>query len=314
MRKFTSVEDVRNIPELVDSAFRMKAAPHAYMDSGRNKTLALLFFNPSLRTRLSTQLAAQNLGMNVVSMDAAAGWQLEFEEGVVMNGDKAEHIKEAAAVVSQYADIIGIRSFPTLTDRQKDYEDCVLNKFVQYARVPVVSLESAILHPLQSLADLVTIQEFKTVPRPKVVLTWAPHPRSLPQAVANSFCEWMNAADVDFTIAQPEGCELHPRFIGNAKVEYNQARALENADFVYAKNWSSYKFYGQNVVKNLDWTVTAEKMARTNNAKFMHCLPVRRNIVVTDEVLDGPQSIVIEQANNRTFAAQAVLKAMLDAL
>lgn len=312
MRKFTSVEDVKNITELLASARAFKENPQVYNKLGSGKTMALLFFNPSLRTRLSTQVAAQNLGMNVISMDATSGWQLEFEEGAIMNLDKAEHIKEAAAVVSQYADIIGVRSFPTLTDRQRDYEDYILNKFIKYARVPVVSLESAILHPLQSLADLLTIEEYKPRPRPKVVLTWAPHPKSLPQAVANSFSEWMNRADVDFTIAQPEGCELHPRFIGDANVEYDQAKAMEGADFVYAKNWSSYKFYGQNIIKNLDWTVTEEKMALTNNAKFMHCLPVRRNIVVTDGVLDSQNSIVIEQAKNRTFAAQAVLKKILE--
>ena len=307
------MKDVPNLMVLVQEALLLKKQPFAESQLGRNKTLGLLFFNSSLRTRLSTQKAAQNLGMQVMVMNVSQdGWALEMEDGVVMNGDKAEHVKEAAAVIGQYCDIIGVRSFASLQNREKDYQEEVIQKFVQYAGVPILSLESATRHPLQSLADLVTIEELKTKNRPKVVLTWAPHPKALPQAVPNSFAEWMNRSeDIDFVITHPEGYELAEEFVGNARVTHNQQEAFEGADFIYAKNWSSYRQYGQILSKDPNWTVNAEKMALTDQAKFMHCLPVRRNMIVTDEVIDSPNSVVIRQAGNREFAAQAVLKHML---
>lgn len=307
------MKDVPNLMVLVQEALLLKKQPFAESQLGRNKTLGLLFFNSSLRTRLSTQKAAQNLGMQVIVMNVSQdGWALEMEDGVVMNGDKAEHVKEAAAVIGQYCDIIGVRSFASLQNREKDYQEEVIQKFVQYAGVPILSLESATRHPLQSLADLVTIEELKTKNRPKVVLTWAPHPKALPQAVPNSFAEWMNRSeDIDFVITHPEGYELAEEFVGHARVTHNQQEAFEGADFIYAKNWSSYRQYGQILSKDLNWTVNAEKMALTDQAKFMHCLPVRRNMIVTDEVIDSPHSVVIRQAGNREFAAQAVLKHML---
>jgi N-succinyl-L-ornithine transcarbamylase len=313
MKKYTAVHDIPDINALVAEAQALKNNPFQYAHLGKNKTLVLLFLNPSLRTRLSTQLAAQYLGMNCIVMNMSEGWNLEFEDGVVMNLDRQEHIKEAAAVISQYADIIGLRTFPSLTDKKKDYEDFILHQLIRYTTVPVLSLESAIRHPLQSLADLLTIEEFKTKARPKVVLSWAPHPRALPQAVPNSFAEFMGSADVDFVIAHPEGYELESSFTKNAKILYNQDEAFANADFIYAKNWSSYHHYGQILNQDSNWMITNTKMTLTNQAKFMHCLPVRRNVVVSDEVLDGSASIVIAQANNRTFAAQAVLKRMLEA-
>ena len=273
--------------------------------------MVLLFFNPSLRTRLSTEKAGLNLGMQVISMNADNGWKIEFEDGAIMNGDTAEHVKEAAAVVSQYASIIGIRSFPSLVQREKDYQEEVISAFVKYASVPVVSLESATRHPLQSFADLLTIEEFKQKDRPKVVLSWAPHPRALPQAVPNSFVEWMRRANVDIVVTHPEGYNLSPDFIGDAYVTTNQNEAFDGADFIYAKNWSSFENYGAILSKDPSWTITAEKMSLTSKAKFMHCLPVRRNVIVADEVIDGPDAIVIAQANNRTWAAQAVLYDLL---
>ena len=311
MQQFTSIYDVPDVQKLVQLAAEYSKNPHQDALLGQHKTLVLLFFNPSLRTQLSTQKAGMNLGMQVISMNASQGWQLEFEEGVVMRGDKAEHIKEAAAVISQYADIIGVRTFPSLQDKERDYQDFVLQKFIQYARVPVISLESAILHPLQSLADWLTIEQYRPAHKPKVVLSWAPHPRALPQAVPNSFAEWMNHADVDFVITHPKGYELDERFSGKARIEYDQDKAFDGADFIYGKNWSSYSTYGQILLDDPNWTISAAKMARTNNAFFMHCLPVRRNVVVSDAVLDSARSLVIEQANNRTFAAQAVLSAIL---
>ncbi len=311
MKKFTSVHDVPDPQALVKAAIELKDNPFAYDELGKHKTLVMLFFNPSLRTRLSTEKAALNLGMSVISMNATEGWQIEFQDHVVMNSDKAEHIREAAGVISQYADVIGVRTFPTLNDRERDYADFVINRFAELASVPVISLESAIRHPLQSLADCVTIEEFKTKARPKVVLTWAPHPRALPQAVANSFIEWMQVMDVDLTVTHPEGYELNPDFIKDVKVEYDQWKAFEGADFIYCKNWSSYNNYGQILNQDPAWMVTMEKMNRTNNGKFMHCLPVRRNVKVEDAVLDSPNSLVLQQANNRTWAAQAVLKKLI---
>lgn len=313
MKHFTALSDVTAPQSLVQEALALKDNPLAHDQLGKGKTLVLLFFNPSLRTRLSTQKAGYNLGLSVISMNAAQGWQLEFEDGTIMNAGKAEHIKEAAAVISQYADIIGIRTFPSLTDRDKDYHDFILNQFIKHASVPIVSLESAIRHPLQSLADLITIAEHKTVERPKVVLSWAPHPKALPQAVANSFAEWVQAIDVDFVITHPEGYELSPTFTQGARVEYNQEEAFAGADFVYTKNWSAFEPYGKILNQSTDWMVTPEKMALTNNGKFMHCLPVRRNMVVADGVLDSPNSLVIQQANNRTYAAQVILKKILEA-
>lgn len=313
MKKFTTVDDIQDLDDLLTLAKKIKAAPFAHPEKGKNKTLGLLFFNPSLRTRLSTQKAALNLGMNAIVMNLnTEGWTLEFEEGIVMDGSSTEHIKEAAQVVSQYCDIIAVRSFPTLTDKQKDDEEHVISAFLKYASVPVISLEGSSEHPLQAVADALTIAEYKTTQRPKVVLTWAPHPKALPHAVPNSFVKMMQLANVDFVITYPEGYTLNPEFTNGVTITHNQDEAFANADFIYAKNWSSYDDYGKILSKDTSWTVNAEKMALTNNAKFMHCLPVRRNMIVTDEVLDSDSSIVIAQANNRTFAAQAVLTKLLE--
>jgi N-succinyl-L-ornithine transcarbamylase len=275
----------------------------------------LIFFNSSLRTRLSSQKAALNLGMNPIVLNIGKdSWQLETEMGVVMDGDKSEHLREAIPVIGSYCDIIGVRSFAGLTDREFDYNETILQQFIDYSGRPVISLESATVHPCQAFADLITIDEYKQKARPKVVLTWAPHPRALPQAVPNSFAQWMNAADVDFVITNPEGYDLDPRFAGNARVERDQMKALEGADFVYAKNWSSVEQYGQILSKDMSWTVDAKHMAVTNNAYFMHCLPVRRNMIVTDEVIDSPRSLVIPEAANRVVSAQVVMKRMLESL
>ncbi|MET3127901.1 N-succinyl-L-ornithine transcarbamylase [Arcicella rosea] len=312
MQNFLSVKDAVDVQALVKEALLYKKTPYADKHLGRNRTMGLLFFNSSLRTRLSTQRAAQNLGLELMVMNVGQdSWGLEFEDGAIMDGNKAEHIKEAAPVIGQYCDIVGIRSFPGLTDREEDYSEKVISQFVKNTGRPIVSLESATRHPLQSLADLITIEELKTKPRPKVVLTWAPHVKALPQAVPNSFAEWMNAADVDFVITHPEGYELAPEFVGNAKVTHNQEEAFKDADFIYAKNWSSYTQYGQILNQDPSWMVTMEKMKLTNNAKFMHCLPVRRNIVVEDAVLDSPNSVVVQQAGNRVWSAQVVMKQIL---
>lgn len=313
MKKFTTVDDIQDLESLVALAKNIKAAPFAHPEKGRNKTLGLLFFNPSLRTRLSTQKAALNLGMHAIVMNLnTEGWLLEFEDGAIMDGTSVEHVKEAAQVVSQYCDIIAIRSFPTLTDKQKDEEEYVISAFLKYASVPVISLEGSTEHPLQALADALTIEEYKTKACPKVVLTWAPHPKALPHAVPNSFVKVMKKADVDFVITHPEGYALNPEFTEGVTITHNQDEAFAGADFIYAKNWSSYENYGQILSKDPSWTVTTEKMTLTDNAKFMHCLPVRRNMIVTDAVLDSEASIVIPQANNRTFAAQAILTKLLD--
>lgn len=315
MKHFISPADVTDVAQLVNEAAQLKANPYAFSELGKNKTIGLLFFNSSLRTRLSTQKAATNLGMNVIVMNVDSdGWQLEMQEGVIMDGNKAEHIKEAAAVIGQYCDIIGVRAFAGLENQKEDYQEMIIEKFRTYAGVPIINLESATRHPCQSLTDLLTIQELKTVERPKIVLTWAPHVKALPQAVANSFAEWINLTDNDFTIANPEGYNLAPEFVGNAKVMHNQNEAFANADFIYAKNWSSYEHYGEVLPGNKDWQITPEKMALTNNAKFMHCLPVRRGLVVADEVLDSPASVVIQQAGNRVWAAQAAIKRILEGL
>lgn len=315
MKNFLSVEDVPDPAGLVQKALAYKAAPFKDKLLGNNKTLGLLFLNPSLRTRVSTQVAAKNLGMEVVVFNVdKEGWQLEFGDGVVMNGDKTEHVKEAAAVLGQYFSVLAVRTFPQLKDRDEDYSEHVIRQFVKYAGVPVLSLESATVHPLQSLADLVTIKEvFKEKRKPKVVMSWAPHVKALPQAVPNSFAEWMNKwGEAEFVITHPEGYELADKFARNARVEYNQDKALEGADIVYVKNWSSYKSYGQILNSDPGWMITNKKIATMNNGKVMHCLPVRRNLVIADEVLDGPQSVVVQQAGNRVWAAQAVLSELIN--
>lgn len=313
MRNFTSVRDVENLDEMVKLALELKNDPLKYKDLGRNKTLGLIFFNPSLRTRLSTQKAAHNLTLRVMDMNVGQdSWSLEFRDNIVMDANTTEHIKEAAAVMGQYCDIIGIRAFPSLNDKESDYKEEIISKFMKYSGVPLISLESATLHPLQSFADLITIEELKKTARPKVVLTWASHPKALPQAVPNSFAEWMMKANVDFVITHPEGYELDEKFTQGARITYDQNEALKGADFVYAKNWSSYEYYGNILTKDKSWTVTKEKMDLTNNGKFMHCLPVRRNVEVTDEVLDSDTSVVIHEAGNRVWSAQAVLKKILD--
>ena len=317
MRNFTNVADIGPLDKAVKEALEIKADRFAYSDLGRNRTLLMIFFNSSLRTRLSTQKAAMNLGMNVMVLDVNQGaWKLETERGVIMDGDKAEHLLEAIPVMGCYCDIIGVRSFAGLKDRDEDYEERVISQFIRYSGRPVFSMEAATRHPLQSFADLITIEEHKTVSRPKVVMTWAPHPKALPQAVPNSFAEWMNAAGYDFVITHPEGYELDPAFVGNARVEYDQAKALEGADFVYAKNWSAYMApnYGKVLRTDREWTVDSAKMALTNNAFFMHCLPVRRGMIVTDEVIESERSIVIPEAANREISAQTVLKRMLESL
>ena len=317
MKKFTCVDDIGPLDKALAEAAEIKRDRFAFTELGKNKTLLMLFFNSSLRTRLSTQKAAINLGMNVMVLDVNQGaWKLETERGVIMDGDKAEHLLEAIPVMGSYCDIIGVRSFAGLKDKREDYEERVIEQFIKYSGRPVFSMEAATRHPLQSFADLITIEEFKTKERPKVVMTWAPHPRALPQAVPNSFAEWMNATDYDFVITHPRGYELDPKFVGKAVVEYDQRRAFEGADFIYAKNWSAYADpnYGKVLSTDRDWTVDAEKMALTDNAFFMHCLPVRRNMIVTDDVIESDRSIVIPEAANREISAQTVLKRMLESL
>lgn len=317
MRNFTNVHDIGDLRTAVAEALEVKDNRFGYKNLGENKTLLMLFFNSSLRTRLSTQKAAMNLGMNVMVLDVNQGaWKLETERGVIMDGDKPEHLLEAIPVMGCYCDVIGVRSFARFESKADDYEEKIINQFIRYSGRPVFSMEAATRHPLQSFADLITIEEHKTVERPKVVMTWAPHPKALPQAVPNSFAEWMNAAGYDFVITHPHGYELAPEFVGNAKVEYDQDKALEGADFVYAKNWSAYMDpnYGKVISTDRSWTVTAEKMALTNNAYFMHCLPVRRNMIVSDDVIEGPRSLVIPEAANREISAQVVLKRILEGL
>ncbi|NQY67873.1 MAG: acetylornithine carbamoyltransferase [Flavobacteriales bacterium] len=314
MKTFKSVLDGGDLNALVQEIIAIKKDPYAFKHLGENKTLGMIFLNPSLRTRLSTQKAAENLGMKVITLNMNDGWQLEMEDGTVMNDNKAEHVQEAAAVVGQYCDIIGLRSFAELHNREEDYAEAILNKFIKFSGVPMVSLESGTLHPLQSLADLVTIEEFKKTARPKVVLSWAPHPKALPQAVPNSLAQWMSSTDFDFVIANPEGYDLDPQFTEGASILHDQELALSGADFVYTKNWSSFSDYGKVLSTPKNWMIDERKMDLTNDAKFMHCLPVRRNVVVSDAVIDGSNSIVIPQAANREFATQAVLKKMLEAL
>ena len=317
MKKFTCAADIGPWRDAVKEALAVKENKFGFSELGRNRTLLIIFFNSSLRTRLSTQKAAMNLGMNVMVLDVNQGaWKLETERGVIMDGDKAEHLLEAIPVMGSYCDLIGVRSFAGLTDKAADYEERVIDQFIKYSGRPVFSLEAAIRHPLQSFADLITIEEFKTKERPKVVMTWAPHPKALPQAVPNSFAEWMNLTDYDFVITHPKGYELDPRFVGSAKVEYDQRKALEGADFVYAKNWSAYADpnYGKVLSTDRSWMVDSEKMALTDNAFFMHCLPVRRNMIVSDDVIESDRSIVIPEAANREISAQTVIKRMLESL
>lgn len=312
MNHFTSVKDAGNISQLVHDALELKKNPYKYKHLGEGKTMGIIFLNPSLRTRLSTQKAAKNLGMEAMVMNfGSEGWNLETQDGVIMNGNAQEHIKDAAAVIGQYCDVIGIRSFPSFESKEGDYSEKILNDFIKYAGRPIVSLESATRHPLQSLADLITIEELKTKSRPKVVLTWAPHPRRLPQCVANSFSEWMNVSEVDFVITHPKGYELAPEFVGNARVEYDQNKAFEGADFIYAKNWSAYNDYGAVLSQDDAWQITEDKMQLTDNGKFMHCLPVRRNVIVSDGVMDSASSVVMQEAGNREWSASAVLKQIL---
>ena len=317
MKKFTCVDDIGPLDKALAEAAMIKKDRYAFTELGRNKTLLMIFFNSSLRTRLSTQKAAMNLGMNVMVLDVNQGaWKLETERGVVMDGDKPEHLLEAIPVMGCYCDIIGVRSFAGLKDKREDYEEMVISQFIKYSGRPVFSMEAATRHPLQSFADLITIEEYKTKDRPKVVMTWAPHPKALPQAVPNSFAEWMIAAGYDFVITHPHGYELDPAFTKGAKIEYDQRKALEGADFVYAKNWSAYADpnYGKVLSTDRSWTVDAEKMALTDNAFFMHCLPVRRNMIVTDDVIESERSIVIPEAANREISAQTVIKRLLEGL
>lgn len=317
MRNFLSVNDVESVGSIVKEALELKKDRYRFSELGRNKTLLMIFFNSSLRTRLSTQKAAMNLGMNVIVLDVNAGmWKLETERGVIMDGDKTEHLLEAIPVMGCYCDVIGVRSFARFESKEDDYNEKILNQFVKYSGKPVISMEAATRHPLQTLADLITIEEYKDKPRPKVVMSWAPHPKALPQAVPNSFVEWMNRTDYEFVITHPHGYELSEEFVGNVRIEYDQDKALEGADFVYAKNWAAYadENYGKVISKDTSWTISTEKMALTNNAYFMHCLPVRRNMIVTDDVIESERSIVIPEAANREISAQIVLKKIIENL
>ena len=320
MKRFLNVNDIGDLHKALQEAMEIKKNRFKYVELGRNKTLLMVFFNSSLRTRLSTQKAALNLGMNVIVLDVNQGaWKLETERGVIMDGDKSEHLLEAIPVMGCYCDLIGVRSFAGLQDRDYDYAETIYHQFLKYSGKPVFAMETATVHPLQAFADLITIEEHKKVQRPKVVLTWAPHPRALPQAVPNSFAEWMNAADVDLVITHPEGYELDSKFVGDAVVEYDQRKALEGADFVYAKNWSCPGVtcpsdYGKVLSKDMSWTIDTEHMSWTNNAHFMHCLPVRRNMIVTDDVIEAPTSLVIPEAANREISATVVIKRMLENL
>ena len=317
MKHFTSIKQLGSLKDALAAAAAVKANRFADQQLGRNKTALLVFFNNSLRTRLSTQKAAQNLGMNVIVLDVNQGaWKLETGHGVVMDGDKSEHLLEAIPVMGCYCDVIGVRSFARFESREDDYNEVILNQFIQYSGRPVFSMEAATRHPLQTFADIITIEEHKTKARPKVVMTWAPHPKALPQAVPNSFAEGMSMTDYDFVIANPEGYDLAPEFVGHARVTHNQDEALEGADFVYAKNWAPYQadIYGKVVNYDMGWTVSKEKMALTNDAFFMHCLPVRRNMIVSDDVIESPRSLVIPEAANRVVSAQTVLKMLLQSL
>ena len=313
MKQFFIIDDLPNLNQAVNQGLELKKDPYKFESIGTHKTLGMLFFNPSLRTRLSTQKAAQHLGVKTMIMNFSnEAWALEFEDGTEMSGLRSEHIREAAAVVSQYCDVVAIRAFASLNDKKKDEQELVLKSFIKYASIPVINMESATAHPLQALADAITIKEFNTKKRPKIVLTWAPHPKALPHAVGNSFSRMVQQLDADFVITQPEGYELNSEITGDVPCVYDQNEALEGADFVYAKNWCSYSQYGKILRTDKEWILTPEKMKLTQQAKFMHCLPIRRNIVASDGVLNSPNTLVIQQANNRTFAAQVVLKTILE--
>lgn len=317
MKTYTGVKDLGNLQDAVKEALEVKKNRFGYKFLGENKTLLMVFFNSSLRTRLSTQKAAMNLGMNSIVLDINQGaWKLETERGVIMDSDKSEHILEAIPVMGTYCDIIGVRAFAKFENKEDDVNEKILNQFIQLSGKPVFSMEGAAGHPLQAFADLITIEEYKKTNRPKVVLTWAPHPRVLPQAVPNSFADFMNEADVDFVITHPRGYELDEKFVRGAIIEYDQDKAFKDADFIYAKNWSAFQEpnYGKILSKDMSWTVDEKKMSLTNNAYFMHCLPVRRNMIVSDEVIESPQSIVIPEAANREISAQVVLKRMLESM
>jgi len=320
MNQFLFHNDLGNLQQALQEARLIRQDRFAFQHLGKNKTLLMVFFNNSLRTRLSTQKAAMNLGMNVIVLDVNQGaWKLETERGVIMDSDKSEHLLEAIPVIGCYCDIIAVRSFAGLTDRDYDYAETIVRQFIQYSGRPVMAMETATVHPLQAFADLITIKETSPKPTPRVVLTWAPHPKALPQAVPNSFAEWMVAAGADLVVTHPEGYELDPRFVKGANVEYDQRKALEGADFVYAKNWSCPgvtrpEDYGKILSKDMSWTIDAEHMSWTNDAYFMHCLPVRRGMIVTDDVIEGPRSLVIPEAANREVSATVVLKRMLESL
>lgn len=317
MKTFMGVKDLGDLNAALAEAFEVKKNPFGWEHLGKHKTLLMVFFNSSLRTRLSTQRAGTNLGLNTIVLDVNAGaWKLETERGVIMDGDKPEHLLEAIPVMGCYCDLIGVRSFARFENKEFDYSEAIIKQFIEYSGRPVFSMESATCHPLQAFADLITIEQYKEKKRPKVVMTWAPHPKALPQAVPNSFADFMNEADVDFVITHPEGYELCDKFTRGAKIEYDQDKALEGADFVYAKNWSAYRNpnYGQIISKDMTWTITADKMKLTDNAFFMHCLPVRRNMIVSDEVIESPRSIVIPEAANRVVSAQTVMKRILESL
>ena len=313
MNNFIDLTEVLDLHKLVQEAQALKKDPYAHESLGKRKVLGLLFFNPSLRTRLSTQKAAKLLGMEVMVMNfSSEAWAIEYEDGTVMSGLRSEHIREAAQVVSQYCNIVAIRAFASLTDQEKDESEIVLRSFQKYASVPIVNMESAAAHPLQAVADAITLKEHWPSHRPKVVLSWAPHPKALPHAVANSFVKMMEYQDANFVITHPKGYELDKKITQNIPIIYDQEEALKNADFVYVKNWASYQDYGKILRTDDQWMLSRKKMEVTNHAKFMHCLPIRRNVVVSDDVLNHESSLVIEQANNRTYAAQAVLKSILD--
>lgn len=317
MKTFMGVKDLGDLNAALAEAFEVKKNPFGWEHLGKHKTLLMVFFNSSLRTRLSTQRAGTNLGLNTIVLDVNAGaWKLETERGVIMDGDKPEHLLEAIPVMGCYCDLIGVRSFARFENKEFDYSEAIIKQFIEYSGRPVFSMESATCHPLQAFADLITIEQYKEKKRPKVVMTWAPHPKALPQAVPNSFADFMNEADADFVITHPEGYELCDKFTRGAKIEYDQDKALEGADFVYAKNWSAYRDpnYGQIISKDMTWTITADKMKLTDNAFFMHCLPVRRNMIVSDEVIESPRSIVIPEAANRVVSAQTVMKRILESL
>ncbi len=314
MKKFISVHDTDNIDALVKKALGYKSNPLQHQHLGKNKRIGLLFLNPSMRTRLSTQIAAQNLGMEAIVFNVSQdGWALEFEEEAIMSGTTVEHVKDAAPIMGKYFDILCVRTFPSLKNKQDDYSELFIRQFIKYTGVPVVSLESATLHPLQSLTDIITINEnLGAIKKPKIVLTWAPHVKPLPQCVANSFSQWVNAwGNADFVITHPEDYELDTQFTNGARITHNQEEALKEADFVYVKNWSTYGDYGKIYTNDPEWMLTNKKLAITNNAKVMHCLPVRRNVELSDEILDGPNSLVTQQASNRVWAAQAVLAEIL---